>query len=104
MISFSNSRITNYESRITDPMPELPDITAYIDALKTRALNKRIERVRIAAPFFLRSFDPPISQAEGKGVRDLRRLGKRIVFCLDNDLYLILHLMIAGRLHWSERR
>jgi len=85
-------------------MPELPDITAYIDALKTRVLNKRIERVRIAGPFFLRSFDPPISEAEGKAVRDLRRLGKRIVFCLDNDLYLILHLMIAGRLHWSERR
>jgi formamidopyrimidine-DNA glycosylase len=84
-------------------MPELPDITAYISALEKRVLKKSIQRVRVAGPFFLRSFDPPISRAEGKIVRELRRLGKRIVFCLDDDLFLVLHLMIAGRLHWSEK-
>ena len=84
-------------------MPELPDITAYIDALAPRVVKQRIERIRISGPFFLRSFDPPISQVNGKAVRSLRRMGKRIVFCLDDDLFLILHLMIAGRLHWRER-
>jgi len=84
-------------------MPELPEITAYIDALTPRVLKQRVERVRVAGPFFLRSFDPPISQAEGKSVRVLRRMGKRIVLCLDDDLFLVLHLMIAGRLHWRER-
>jgi len=84
-------------------MPELPDITAYIDALTPRVLKQRVERVRVAGPFFLRSFDPPISQAEGKSVHALRRMGKRIIFCLEDDLFLVLHLMIAGRLHWRER-
>jgi formamidopyrimidine-DNA glycosylase len=82
-------------------MPELPDITAYIDALKPRTLNKRIVRIRVAGPFFLRSFDPPISAAEGNTVRALRRMGKRIVFGLEDELFLVLHLMIAGRLHWK---
>ncbi|HYG74341.1 MAG TPA: DNA-formamidopyrimidine glycosylase family protein [Planctomycetota bacterium] len=84
-------------------MPELPDITAYIDALEKRVLNQPLEKVRISSPFLLRSFDPPISQAEGKTVRELRRLGKRIVFVLDDNLFLVLHLMIAGRLHWKHK-
>ena len=81
-------------------MPELPDITDYIEALKPRVLGEPLEKIRIASPFLLRSVDPPIFSAEGKKVRELRRLGKRIVFALEDDLFLILHLMIAGRLRW----
>jgi formamidopyrimidine-DNA glycosylase len=84
-------------------MPELPDITDYIEALKPRVLNQPLEKIRIASPFLLRSADPPIFSAQGKNVRELRRLGKRIVFGLNDDLFLILHLMIAGRLRWRPR-
>ncbi len=84
-------------------MPEYPDVTVYIESLQPRVLGQALERVRLASPFLLRSVDPPIESAEGKTVRELRRLGKRIVFGLDDDLFLILHLMIAGRLHWKER-
>jgi formamidopyrimidine-DNA glycosylase len=82
-------------------MPELPDITVYIEALEQRIAGLALEGVRIASPFLLRSFDPPIDAAVGKTVREVRRLGKRIAIGLDDDLWLVLHLMIAGRLHWK---
>ena len=83
-------------------MPEYPDIVVYIEALEARVVGQRLDRVRIAKPFLLRSFDPPISAAEGKVVRGLRRMGKRIVLELEDDLFLVIHLMIAGRLRWLE--
>jgi formamidopyrimidine-DNA glycosylase len=82
-------------------MPELPDITVYIRALEPRVLGKRVEAVRVRSPFLVRTFDPPISLVEGRTVLEIRRLGKRIVFGFGDDLWLILHLMIAGRLHWK---
>lgn len=81
-------------------MPELPDITAYLTALHPRVVGKAMEQVRIASPLLLRTARPPLSAVEGKVVRELRRIGKRIVFCFDDELFLVLHLMIAGRLHW----
>ena len=84
-------------------MPELPDIVVYIEALQKRILGKRLDRVRVASPFLLRTVTPPLTDAEGKSVVQLRRLGKRICFGLDNDIWLVLHLMIAGRLHWRKR-
>lgn len=82
-------------------MPELPDITVYIDALEARIVGQPLERIRIAKPFLLRSVDPPISAANGKKVLGVRRMGKRIVLDLENDLFLVIHLMIAGRLRWQ---
>jgi formamidopyrimidine-DNA glycosylase len=82
-------------------MPELPDIEVYLDALRPRVVGQRLQRVRLASPFLLRSVDPPIADAEGRTVVGVRRLGKRIVFALDGDLFLVLHLMIAGRLQWK---
>ncbi|MBZ5591064.1 MAG: formamidopyrimidine-DNA glycosylase [Acidobacteriia bacterium] len=84
-------------------MPELPDITVYIEALEARILGETLERLRLASPFLLRTIDPPIAAANGRKVRALRRLGKRIAIGLEDDLWLVLHLMIAGRLHWRER-
>ncbi|MBV8636934.1 MAG: formamidopyrimidine-DNA glycosylase [Candidatus Eremiobacteraeota bacterium] len=84
-------------------MPELPDITAYITALQPRIVGEQLERIRIGSPFLLRTADPPISALEGQRVRELRRIGKRIAIGFDNDLWLVLHLMIAGRLHWRDR-
>jgi len=84
-------------------MPELPDIVVYIEALEKRILGETLEQIRIASPFLLRSVDPPLRTAEGKRVRELRRIGKRIAIGLDGDLWLVLHLMIAGRLHWRKR-
>ena len=81
-------------------MPEYPDIMVYLEHLRPRIVGQRLEKLRLASPFFLRSVDPPIGQAEGKRVRELRRTGKRIVIGLDDELFLILHLMIAGRLRW----
>src|SRR6476660_1218272 len=81
-------------------MPELPDIAAYITALETRILGQRIEQVRLASPFLLRTVQPPVADVEGKIVRELRRIGKRIAIGVEGDLWLVLHLMIAGRLHW----
>jgi formamidopyrimidine-DNA glycosylase len=81
-------------------MPELPDITIYIEALEARILGQRLDKVRVHSPFLVRTFEPDIHAAEGKFVRQLRRLGKRIAIGLDDDLWLVLHLMIAGRLHW----
>lgn len=81
-------------------MPELPDIAAYLAALEARILGRTLERVRIASPFLLRTADPPVASAEGRAVCRLRRIGKRIAIGLDDELWLVLHLMIAGRLHW----
>jgi formamidopyrimidine-DNA glycosylase len=83
-------------------VPELPDITVYIEALDARIRGASLERVRLASPFVLRSFDPSISDAHGRVVTGLRRVGKRIVIALEGDLSLVIHLMIAGRLHWKS--
>jgi formamidopyrimidine-DNA glycosylase len=81
-------------------MPELPDIATYLSALETRIVGQPLERVRLAGVFLLRTAKPPIADAEGRTVRELRRVGKRIAIGLEGDLWLVLHLMIAGRLHW----
>ena len=81
-------------------MPELPDIAAYLSALEARILGQPIERVRLVSPFLLRTAEPPITCVEGRVVRELRRIGKRIAIGVEGDLWLVLHLMIAGRLHW----
>ncbi len=81
-------------------MPELPDITVYLEALESRIVGETLERTRIPKPFLLRSVDPPISTAQGKRVIEVRRMGKRIVVELEDDLFLVIHLMIAGRLRW----
>src|SRR5947207_3875165 len=84
-------------------MPELPDITVYIEALEKRILNQTLEGVRVVSPFLLRTATPPLTSANGKKVLRLRRLGKRICIGLEDGLWLVLHLMIAGRLHWRAR-
>ena len=84
-------------------MPELPDIVVYLDALEKRIIGQRLESVRIVSPFLLRSVDPPLESSYGKSVTRLRRLGKRIAIGVEGDLWLVLHLMIAGRLHWRSR-
>jgi formamidopyrimidine-DNA glycosylase len=81
-------------------MPELPDISAYIAALEPRILGQPLQCVRISSPFLIRTFDPPLASVEGRTVRELRRIGKRIAIGLEDELWLVLHLMIAGRLHW----
>ena len=81
-------------------VPELPDIAAYITALEARIVSQPITRVRLASPFLLRTVKPPLAAAEGRAVRELRRIGKRIAIGVEDDLWLVLHLMIAGRLHW----
>jgi formamidopyrimidine-DNA glycosylase len=82
-------------------MPELPDITVYIEALDPRVIGHRIERIQLNSPFLLRTATPPINSIEGNEIVELRRLGKRICFGFENELWLVLHLMIAGRLHWK---
>ena len=84
-------------------MPELPDIAGYITALEPRIVGETLERVRIATPFLLRTVEPPVTQVEGTTVREIRRIGKRIAFGMENNFWLVLHLMIAGRLHWRPR-
>jgi formamidopyrimidine-DNA glycosylase len=81
-------------------VPELPDIAAYIHALEPRILGQPIQRIRLASPFLLRTVEPPIAGVEGRTVRELRRIGKRIAIGVEGDLWVVLHLMIAGRLHW----
>src|SRR5262249_11504807 len=83
-------------------MPELPVCLVLFECLRPRVVGQTLERVRLASPFLLRSVEPPLEEVEGKTVHGLRRLGKRIVFELDEELFLVLHLMIAGRLHWKE--
>ncbi len=84
-------------------MPELPDITLYLECLRPRVVGQVLERVRLVSPFLLRSVEPPLAAVAGRPVTGLRRLGKRLVFALEPDLFLVLHLMIAGRLHWKPR-
>ena len=84
-------------------MPELPDLTVYIESLAARVRGRRLVRVRLLNPFLLRTAVPPLSSVEGKAVVELRRLGKRIVLALEGGLFLVLHLMIAGRLRWEEK-
>ena len=84
-------------------MPELPDIIVYIEALERRIVGEPLEQVRVKNPFLVRTFEPPLEDAHGKTVRELRRVGKRIAIGLEKDLWLVLHLMIAGRLHWKPR-
>ena len=82
-------------------MPELPDIELYLHALKSRIVGQRLDRIRLASPFLVRSFDPPIDHASGKKIVSLHRLGKRLVWELEGDLFLVIHLMIAGRFKWA---
>jgi len=82
-------------------VPELPDVTVYLEALERRIMGATLQRVRLLTPFLLRSVDPPLSAATGKRVTGLRRIGKRLVIALEDDLFLVIHLMIAGRLHWK---
>jgi len=84
-------------------VPELPDIVVYIDSLRARIAGEPLERVRLGSPFLLRSVDPPLEALEGRRVRELRRLGKRIVWAFDDEAFLVFHLMIAGRFRWRER-
>ena len=83
-------------------MPELPDITIYLEALRPRIVGRPLRAIRVASPFLVHTFDPPIEAAHGKTVGQLRRLGKRIAIGLDDELWLVMHLMIAGRLHWKS--
>ncbi len=83
-------------------MPELPDIVVYLEALAPRISGARLDRIRIPSPFLLRSIDPPLSAVEGRTVQGLSRLGKRIAIELDGELFAVIHLMIAGRLHWKD--
>ena len=83
-------------------MPELPDITIYVEALEQRLLGQALKRVRVTSPFLLRTAVPPLTEIEGRQVKTVHRMGKRIVFGFEDDLWLVLHLMIAGRLHWRE--
>jgi formamidopyrimidine-DNA glycosylase len=84
-------------------MPELPDIAAYLSALEPRIVGRPIEHIRLSSPFLLRTVQPPLTDVEGRIVRELRRIGKRIAIGVEGDFWLVLHLMIAGRLHWRPR-
>ncbi|HEX6573540.1 MAG TPA: DNA-formamidopyrimidine glycosylase family protein [Gemmatimonadaceae bacterium] len=83
-------------------MPELPDVTVYVELIQSKVGGRKIERARIASPFVVRSVDPPIREVEGKTVREVRRIGKRIAIGLDDDLWIVFHLMIAGRFRWLK--
>jgi formamidopyrimidine-DNA glycosylase len=83
-------------------MPELPDIAAYISALESRVVGQKLQRVRLASPFLLRTVEPPLTAVEGRKVEKVKRIGKRIAFGLEGDLWMVLHLMIAGRIHWKS--
>jgi formamidopyrimidine-DNA glycosylase len=83
-------------------MPELPDVTVYVELIAAKTIGRKIERVRIASPFVVRSVDPPVRDVEGKMVREIRRIGKRIAIGLDDDLWIVIHLMIAGRFRWLK--
>lgn len=83
-------------------MPELPDVVVYIERLEARVLGEPLERIRLASPWVLRTFDPPVSEVEGKHVVGFRRIGKRIVFELEDDLFVVVHLMVSGRLRWRD--
>lgn len=89
-------------ARYAGGMPELPDVTVYVERLRARCVGRPLERVRLASPFLLRSVEPPLAACHGRAVRSVERLGKRIVLGLEGDLHLVLHLMIAGRLRWRD--
>jgi formamidopyrimidine-DNA glycosylase len=84
-------------------MPELPDLTVYLETIGARTIGEPLERARVASPFLVRTVDPPLRAVEGKRVLGLRRVGKRIVFALEDDLFVVVHLMISGRFRWKER-
>jgi formamidopyrimidine-DNA glycosylase len=84
-------------------VPELPDVELYLSALRPRIAGRTIERVRVASPFFVRTYDPPITVLAGRTIQALSRIGKRLVFEMDEDLFVVIHLMIAGRFRWKER-
>jgi formamidopyrimidine-DNA glycosylase len=83
-------------------MPELPDVTVYVESIVAKTLGKKIEKIRVTSPFVVRSVDPPISEAQGKTVREVRRIGKRIAIGIDDDIWIVIHLMIAGRFRWLK--
>src|SRR5579872_3648944 len=83
-------------------MPELPDVVVYIEALQERIQGQKLDRIRLASPFLLRTTAPPLESAQGRVVERLRRVGKRIAIGFEGELWLVLHLMIAGRLHWGK--
>jgi formamidopyrimidine-DNA glycosylase len=83
-------------------VPELPDVTVYVELIAAKTIGRKIERVRVTNPFVVRSVDPPIREIEGKTVREIRRIGKRIAIGLDDDLWVVIHLMIAGRFRWLK--
>lgn len=83
-------------------MPELPDVTVYVECIAAKTLGRKIEKIRVASPFVVRSVDPPIRDAEGKTIRDVRRIGKRIAIGIDDDIWIVIHLMIAGRFRWLK--
>jgi formamidopyrimidine-DNA glycosylase len=95
--------IVTIEQDYLSHVPELPDIELYLSALRPRIVGRTIERSRVASPFFVRTFDPPLTALEGRDVMSLARLGKRLVIGFDEDLFAVVHLMIAGRLRWRER-
>ena len=84
-------------------MPELPDVTVYLESLEKRIVGQVLEKVRLKSPFFLRTFDPPIKTAEGQSIRRIRRIGKRVVLEFDKELFLVFHLMVAGRFRWKDQ-
>ncbi len=84
-------------------MPELPDVTVYVEALEQRIVDQYVEHINIGSPFLLRTALPPIQTAQGKRVATIRRIGKRIAIGLETDLWLVFHLMVAGRLHWFAK-
>jgi len=84
-------------------MPELPDVELYVSALRRHVAGRAVRRVRVSSPFFVRTFDPPVSALEGAIVQSITRMGKRLVWELDGDLFVVVHLMIAGRMRWRER-
>src|SRR4030095_12912097 len=86
----------------SDGMPELPDIVVYIDSLERRISDSTLTHIRLSSPFLVRTVDPPILDLTGKRVHEIRRLGKRIVFAFEDELFMVLHLMIAGRLQWKD--
>jgi len=83
-------------------MPELPDIMVYVESLEARIQGQRLQKIRLGNPFILRTFDPPLSAASDKAVRRVERMGKRIILALEDDLFVVIHLMIAGRFHWKK--
>ena len=101
--AFGFQRESYLYSLICTPMPELPDITVYIEALEQRISGHTLTQAQIASPFLLRTIEPPVAACVGHKVSSIRRVGKRIAIGFDNDVWLVLHLMIAGRLHWFEK-